>query len=183
MRNIILIFGLLTVSLSAFSQNSKLDEKNGFKSVKIGDKLEDFEGVGIIKVSDGNIFAMWQPKDVEELKYVFDEPIHRYELVFDEESKELIRISVVVLINKKMSEEVVRRHKSLLNKLVAGLGNITGTTNKLTVYWKGTDIGLLYMIKPLPIEFDDDYNAVGKTELRLEYINHKVFKNKIDNGF
>jgi len=67
--------------------DGELDKRNGFKNLKLGTSIEQFENLELINKTKFYTTALWFPSKDSELNYLFDNKIDLFTLMFDREDK------------------------------------------------------------------------------------------------
>lgn len=176
---------VLLFSQIILSQNVELDKRGGFKSIKLGDSLENFNGFIIKSTDNGLINGVWFPMNGE-LQYLFDLEIDFFELEFDNKSKKLIKIIVPIVEVEKIENEkynYLKMFGSNFGKFVAVLGKADEcNSEKKSCWWFGnkTAMNWNYEVKPNLLENGQMYMI---ETLRLTYMDMPYFENKVNKGF
>ncbi len=188
MRNILfllfLIFSFQANSLLAQSIE-KLDEKNGFKSFKIGDNKSKYEGNLTFSefIAEDKITVYSYSGNEPDLYLVFDTKIDFIKLFFDSSNK-LIGISLY----KKYSPngdhfgEAINDNKILLNNFEELFGKANGKIDVTTS--KVERIGFSWTSKNLVLEVTVNYWGlkVGSGNAILIF-KKSYLRKKLDSGF
>lgn len=182
---ILISIGSFLLSNIIFSQNEKLDERGGFKGIKLGTELENFTGFIIRNDTNGLINGVWFPSD-DDLHYLFDLEIDFFELEFDNITHKLVRIIVPIVEVEKIEDEkynYLQKFGSNFEKFVAVLGKADecDSENKYC-WWYGNKLAMSwnYEVKPNLMENGQMYMI---EKLRLTFMDIPYFGEKINKGF
>lgn len=97
-KNIVAVLLGLFV-FSAFGQSTLLNERDGFKTIKLGSKKSSFTNLTYFNdFGEGYIWYTYNTPD-EDLYFVFDSKYDAIHLVFDKNSEQLVLIRLVKLYN------------------------------------------------------------------------------------
>jgi len=194
MKNIFTILNLLVFMTSAIGQTiEKLDERNGFKTLKFGTTLDKFknelEYKGTGKAHDTNIFIY--KGNNSELKKVFDTEFDILYLSFDFDelltilSSKLVGIYLVKTYSGGYDSDWFKRcldtHIDILTKFVSIIGKYHFSV--LDEY--GQHCGGKWIGKKVLLRVYYKYYGVeaGKAELTVEFESVDFLKGRLEKGF
>ena len=141
---------VLTLSLKCYSQNHVLDEKNGFKDIKLNSEVSLYPGLGLKKkivmkdVPDTELYLAKSGfyKDVGSIR------IHKLEII--------VYRGIIYEINV-IAEKEPKFYKGL--EKTYGKGAYSMKDNKY--HWKGSKLNM-------------EYQSYGKTKVHLKYHSFEV---------
>lgn len=141
MKRTLFLFALFAISLNfTFSQSkANLDQKNGFKSYKLGTPKREVDAVNILKDLGNNVYMVTSNKD----KTVFDLEVESVSLRFNH-LDELVSIRILIRKGEKNGEiGVLGPYFDALygRKTAAGKAETGGDVYE---YWEGEKV-LLYV--------------------------------------
>lgn len=185
LKNVLPLVILLFTCLFLDAQNQELDDRNGFKEIKLGSHYDMFKGIYQIGSKDPKTIAgLWSTSDPD-LGYLFDEKIDVFELEFDKQSKDLQKFRVNIVIKKPYTDpEVFRRFKSICDKLISVLGKPDrDMKDEMGFIWKGNKVLMGFLMHPEQMKFNDEGKTVGLTTLTLMFASIEGLKEKTSKGF
>lgn len=182
----IYLFLAILLSTVLHSQNTEVDIRNGFKKIKLGSHISQFENLQSLYTNNYEKISihMWKP-DEEELKYLFDEKIDVFELHFDKNDRKLVMIKAHVIIDKPYVDPmVIKKYKEINDNFISVLGNPNKVSKKsYTTGWFGNKVAMLFKLSPNELKLDDNANTIGSTEFVLTFLEINRFNKKLDEGF
>lgn len=168
-----------------FSQNEKLDERGGFKSIKLGTELENFTGFIIKNDTNGLINGVWFPSD-DDLHYLFDLEIDFFELEFDNKSKKLVKIIVPIVEVEKIEDEKYNYAKTFISTAETFTTAINKPSKceeeKMLCWWFGSKVAMKWSYEANSQKTENSDFYVIET-LKLIFMDIPYFKNKVNKGF
>lgn len=141
-----LICILLLISSAIFGQVSKLDEKNGFKTIKFGTNIYDFKVTYAFKDDSGIRWFTLKPSD-SDLLYVFDNKMDEIILGFDSSDK-LVSLRVMKSFEgHNHYQSALALNEKIIKKFQIALGPPGGLidddqSGTLGAYWSGQKVGM-----------------------------------------
>ena len=184
-----------------------LDDKNGFKSLKLGTSITDlpsFFQTAECKVNKSNSTATCIVKDVpDELKMVFETKMDFLLVTFDLESQTLSGIQLLkayktIITNDNPSFPNILDYLNLITMYSKALGikpkyfdrefldikDIATLTDEQYAYWEGNDILLSIGNVVTEIKMTDDYKPEYIFNLKITYVkNTNDSKNNLFDKF
>lgn len=104
------------------AQSFELDKRNGFKTVKLGTDINQFQNIKILNKTNFKTTAIWTPSIDSDSGYLFEDKIDVFELTFNPENK-LSIIKLSLFKNVKSNETtMVSKFKYINEKLISVLG-------------------------------------------------------------
>jgi hypothetical protein len=184
MKYFLILF--LLAPMICISQNLKVDERNGFKSIKLGTLFENFEGIQIIPVgNDSQIVGIWKTSDMD-LGYLFDNKINFFELTFSKDTERLIIIKAMIYIQKPyIDPTVLGTWKSINDKLIIALDqpDYSRMEGELAMEWRGNKTVMATNLKPEKLAFDEDGNTIGISSIAFVIFNLDKVVKSVNKGF
>ncbi|PZD79651.1 hypothetical protein DNG35_01200 [Mesonia sp. K7] len=174
----------MTFSLISNAQNLEVDKKDGFKTVKLGTNITEFEYLKELKVNNPDkIICLWSPKE-SDLQHLFNEKIDGFQLYFDRDSKKLESINAVIFIEKPMNDSfVIKKFYSLADKIKIALGNPSEVLDKnMGLLWGGNEVLISLVLKPQETEFKDG-RVTGTSTIEFAIASLSAIKNDATSGF
>ncbi|WP_313098748.1 hypothetical protein [Epilithonimonas sp.] len=186
LKKIAIILSVYLYSFAYTQANAKVDERAGFKSLKLGQDYNDFSSLFPVASKNPNkIVGIWRTND-DELSKLFDNEISHFELTFDKSSKKLVTIEAAILITKPYTDPIVfNTYKSVADNLVSVLGKPTEVfKDSYGMCWVGERIFMSVNINPQDLKLDKNNNAIGTTTISF-VVDSSIIENKknLKNGF
>ena len=133
-------------------QNQEVDNRNGFKNLKLGTSIMQFENLDVINKTKFQTSASWMPSKGSELNYLFDNKIDLFTLVFDREDKlSQIKLSLFKQV-KPNDHSMANQFKLIERKLSSVLGKPSSMPEELlktlknkiyiNLMWKGEKVAM-----------------------------------------
>jgi len=184
-KNVFSLIFLITSILTVHCQNKELDERNGFKVIKLGSHIDRFEGIKEIQSGDPNtIVGFWNTSDPD-LGYLFDEKIDIFELGFDRTSKKLKSLKIVIYIkepyyNPIVFEKFIKIYENIISVLGKPLGSMKDVRG---FYWEGEKVAMALFTKAEELKLNDDGEVIGLSAIYLSFVSINSIINEAEKGF
>lgn len=138
------------------SQNQELDNRNGFKSIKLGTSIERFDNYEIIRKTSTETIVLWTPPESSDLNNLFDDKIDAFSLRFNKDNL-LCDISIKLLITGKYGDEnAEKKYNSIRIKIESIIGKAKiHPTNPLSL-WEGEKVKMYLSLKYQSGKMNDD---------------------------
>lgn len=156
MNKLLILLFLSTLSINAFSQRSLIDQKNGFKTIKLGSPKDSFNNLKLIQKPKGLTGYLYSPSNLD-LYYVFDKEFNKIVLYFDKNnSLDAIRIVKQIKGNNayKNALDLSSETREKLSSVIGVWDEVSPNDNSgdLFVTWYGQKVWIsvqtIYSILP-----------------------------------
>ncbi|MDF2437722.1 MAG: hypothetical protein K0Q95_2098 [Bacteroidota bacterium] len=178
MKKIILLTVILISQYILQAQTlEKLDEKNGFKTLKLGTYKKDLNG--LLFNSQDNIKKYYVYEYMNppiELSSVFDIKFDKLYLMFDDSNK-LIGIRLSKKYTEKMQKIFLDDALNITLKYISSIGKATYKIGN-----NSTEIGQGWKGKKVRLEVKTTSQDTG-SELTVHYFSESFVSKMLDNGF
>lgn len=175
------------IPISILSQDLKnLDKKNGFKTIKLNNKLSKYSSeVKLIHNDESVNMSLYRyiPSD-NDLKFIFNTKMDDILLYFSNDKKELLSI----MFRKKYSPNDSNHYQNAVDELESNINNLTllfgkpsyvinkkGDVDELGVAWKADNVELL-----IYVSYEGMKNG---SNLYLTILKNTFTDNVLNNGF
>lgn len=187
MKKYLISITLLITAINVLGQSTKeLDNRNGFKSIKIDDlKTKYSSGLTFWKsISEDNVTGYLYTSTDNSLFYVFDLKADAIKLFFDNTTNKLVRISLVKTYPASESSNhystALADNKSLIDNFTTLFGRYSGKIDDekngdIGVGWVGDKV-ILKVITTYEGLSNGSYNEISISKLSF-------VKSKVESGF
>jgi len=185
MKFSLLILTFLFINTLVYSQNAEIDSRNGFKNIKLGSNISQFENIKILSSdNENNIIGIWKPTKAD-LEYLFDEKIEAFELHFTKKEKKLVVIKIHILINKPYVDPVIiRKYKEINDNFISVLGNPNQVSKEsLMTGWFGYETAMMFQLSPNELKLNENGDTIGSSEFILSFVDLKEHNDNVEKGF
>jgi hypothetical protein len=154
MKKIIILITLISSSISFGQTLDKLDEKNGFKTIKLDDPISIYSSnLKLFKnISEDNVSGYtYTPKDYSLYK-VFDTEIDEISLYFTNNTKKLVGITLIKIYSSSDTNHFansLKDNRAILESFILMFGKFTdkikkdtSTATEVGAYWDGQKVHL-----------------------------------------
>ena len=181
--NILTIIFLMLYSISN-AQNQELDKRNGFKSLKLGTNIDQFQDLEITSKKKDETSAIWTPSIDSELNNLFNDKIDLFTLVFDK-NKNLSKILIKLIVKGKNGDRTAKNKYDLIKgKMTSILGKPkTNPKNPNLVLWKGTKVKMYLSLKYETGKMNDEDKFITLHSIDVVILSSDGLKEKISKGF
>ncbi len=170
MKKIIYLILIITISNSAYSQKSLIDERNGFKTIKLGSQKSNFDNLTLFQTLDDVTAYRYYPND-RDLYKVFDNNYEAIILYFDKNNSLVMIMLAQEFRGNNFYENAMDYTKNTMDKFVRVFGKYdeVDTHNEsgdLDVTWFGDktyfSVGWIYF--GIAKGKAESHLIIGKTE-------------------
>lgn len=147
MKQRIIVFTLFLIVSISYSQNQELDNKNGFKSLKLGTTIEEFSNYEVVSKANNQTTVLWTPPSASDLNYLFENKIDLLSLSFNEENQ-LNKIVVKLIVKGKYGDKNAKnKYNSIKGKIESVLGKAKTHPKEQISLWKGENVKMYLSLK------------------------------------
>lgn len=152
MKKIITLLFITTISISAYSQKSLIDERNGFKSIKLGSAKSSFSNLQLFQELEGLTAYRYYPSD-NDLLYVFDSKYDAIILYFDKTNSLAMIMITQEFTGNNFYQNALSHSDKIRDKFVRVFGKFDevdaeDSSGNISVTWYGEkaffSVGTIY---------------------------------------
>jgi hypothetical protein len=155
MKKLILLL-LMVIQFECIVAQNLLDERNGFKSIKLNSPKEQFSGISFQRQEEEFEVYSFSSNNSDDF-YVFDYKMDKIDLFFDKSTNLLKKIDIVKVFCTVDNKESIEFTTSIHNKYIAILGkaneivNINNTKKReIGLNWFSSNVALSVTTVGLP---------------------------------
>lgn len=183
MKKYLLLFLVFIHTSVLLGQINILDEKNGFKSLKFGTSLEEFQ-IPQSELSEDYEMILFNTNN-EDLKTVFDTKMDQLFLSFgNSKLKGIILVKNYSTYNGYNDaiydiEKITEQFKRVLGKNNSAINNETGTGP----VWEGDKVSLLLVLQAENIELQSDGRPLFRSNVKVMFLQNDEYQTPLSEGF
>ena len=186
MKKLILIVFIASFS-NVLSQKSLLDEKFGFKDIKLNSNISEFENLYNVHINNKVEIYEYQPIK-EKLYFIFNEKFNRILMVFDHNTKALIGIRLIKNFDEynfgceKQLLESTKYLESNFEKVLGKFDYYQNNDNGFGAIWESDKVYLGIESSLKFKDLDNEYRPIGKCQISVSFYLRSDGK-ELRNGF